>query len=392
MAKAERVAVVCPRLARGATVGGAETLLRELALQVAGSGRRVTFLATCATDHFTWQNVLPAGRSHWRGLEVLLFPVSEERDSDVFLRAQRAICQGGTVHAADAEAWLGNGCVSPALVNHLQEHHADYDCILAGPYLFSVVVEACRVCPQKTFLVPCLHDEPFARIDAIREMFQSVRGVLFNAIPEQELADALYGSVAPSTVVGMGLAAFKADGARFRRKHDLRDPYILYCGRREELKGTPLLLDYFAAFCARTGRTLDLALTGSGPIEVPQAVAANVRDFGFVSEEDKRDAMAGAVAFCHPSLYESFGIVLLEAWMAGTPALVHARSSVLKQHCKQAQAGLWFRSYPDFEEGLLLLLDQPELADQLGQNGKAYVEREYSWERIAGRLFEAIDG
>ena len=38
MAKAERIAVVCPRLAKGATVGGAETLLRELAVHAAENG------------------------------------------------------------------------------------------------------------------------------------------------------------------------------------------------------------------------------------------------------------------------------------------------------------------------------------------------------------------
>jgi len=222
-------------------------------------------------------------------------------------------------------------------------------------------------------------------------MFQSVRGILFNAVAERELAKSLYETMAPSSIVGMGIPAFEADGARFRKKHGLRDPYILYCGRREEMKGTPLLLDYFAAFRARTGRALDLALTGSGPIEVPKAIAAHVHDFGFVSEQDKRDAMAGAVAFCHPSLYESFGIVILEAWMAGTPVLVHDRSTVLRQHCREAQAGLWFRSYPDFEQALLLLLDRPELARQLGGSGKAYVKREYSWDKVAQRLFETID-
>ena len=40
--------------------------------------------------------------------------------------------------------------------------------------------------------------------------------------------------------------------------------------------------------------------------------------------------MAGALAFCHPSVNESFGIVLLESWLARTPALVHAGSDVLQ--------------------------------------------------------------
>ena len=391
MARAERVAVVCPRLAKGATVGGAETLLRELALRAAHNGRQVTFLATCATDHFTWKNELPPGRSQWQGLDVTLFPVREDRDHDAFVRAQSAISRGGG-RAGDVDTWLENGCVSPDLIQHLVEHQADYDRVLAGPYLFGVVLEPCRVCRNKTLLVPCLHDEPFARLDAVRHAFQSVRGILFNTHPERELALELYGTTAAACVVGMGIDAFEADGDRFRRAHGLWAPYILYSGRREELKGTPLLLDYFTAFRARTGQDLHLVLTGSGAIDVPRAVAHCVHDVGFVSEADKRDAMAGALAFCHPSRYESFGIVILEAWMAGTPVLVHDRSRVLRYHCERAQAGLWFRAYPDFEEILRRFLADPALRQHLGANGRTYVAREYSWPRVAGRLFGALDG
>ena len=51
-----RLAFVSPRYSSGATVGGAETLLRNLAVRAAASGFDVTFLTTCATNHFTWTN------------------------------------------------------------------------------------------------------------------------------------------------------------------------------------------------------------------------------------------------------------------------------------------------------------------------------------------------
>ena len=79
MSRAERIAFVCPRFPEGGTVGGAETLLRNLAQQTALAGRSVTFLTTCAQSHFTWENTLPPGRRTVGSMQVEFFPV-DDRD------------------------------------------------------------------------------------------------------------------------------------------------------------------------------------------------------------------------------------------------------------------------------------------------------------------------
>jgi glycosyltransferase involved in cell wall biosynthesis len=157
------------------------------------------------------------------------------------------------------------------------------------------------------------------------------------------------------------------------------------------MKGTPLLLDYFDAFRARSGRDIKLVLTGSGPVDISPRIADFVLDTGFLDEKDKHDAMAGALAFCHPSVNESFGIVLLESWLARTPALVHAGSDVLKYQCRSSNGGMWFRSYPEFEEELLLLLTNTSLRNAIGNAGREYVMREYSWNAITPKLIAALD-
>jgi glycosyltransferase involved in cell wall biosynthesis len=193
-------------------------------------------------------------------------------------------------------------------------------------------------------------------------------------------------------VVGMGLEPFEADPAAFARRHGLQRPYLLYSGRREPLKGTPLLTDFVDAFRRRTGRDVMLVFTGSGPIEAPPELLPHMLDVGFVSEQEKHEAMAGAAAFVHPSALESLGIVVLESWLAGTPCLVSAHSDVLRHQCQASGGGLWFRTYPEFEEELLLLLDQSALRDALGRAGREYVLREYSWDAVDRRLFAAVDG
>ena len=392
MSRAARLAFIAPRFSEAGTIGGAETLLKRLAEQAAAAGRHVTFLTTCAQDHFSWANTLPPGRRRCGNLDVHFFPVDADRDVAAFLRIQAQIDHRAPLAPAEEETWIQNSVNSRALCEHLRAHGGDYDRILVGPYLFGVTYNASRVWPEKTLLVPCLHDEPFAYLGIMRGMFDRVAGCLFNSGPERELARRLYAFPdAKGAVVGMGLTPFEADPAAFARRRGLPQPYVMYSGRREPLKGTPLLCDYLLAFRERTGRDVKLVLTGSGPVDAPPALQEHVFDAGFVSEEDKHAAMAGAVAFVHPSVNESFGIVLLEAWLAGTPGLVHADSAVLRWQCRESGGGLWFRHYPDFEEALLRLLDDPPLRRALGESGRQYVRRAYAWPAVEQRLFQALE-
>ena len=64
MANPDRLAFVCPRLAGDGAVGGAETLLKNLALHAVRLGFEVDFLTTCAQSHFTWENTLPPAHIH----------------------------------------------------------------------------------------------------------------------------------------------------------------------------------------------------------------------------------------------------------------------------------------------------------------------------------------
>jgi glycosyltransferase involved in cell wall biosynthesis len=353
----------------------------------------VTVLTTCAEDHATWVNTLPPGTRQVGDVTVHFFPVDEDRDLERFQQVQVAISRGGRVTRADQEAWLANNVNSTAMYDHLRTEGAGYDRIVLGPYLFGLVFHAAAIHPGKSVLVPCLHDESFAYLEVMKDLFGSVGGFMFNTEPERDLARRLF-DLPPERcpVVGMGIDTFDADPDAAARKFSLPEPYLLYSGRREPLKGTPLLLDYLDTFRDRTGRDVNLVLTGSGSFDPPPNLAPHVRDLGFLSEADKHAVMAGALAFCHPSVNESLGIVLLEAWLARTPALVHGLGEVLTWQCRRSGGGLWFRTYPEFEEALLRLLDDEPLRRALGEAGRRYVLEQYAWAAVEERMFAALDG
>ncbi len=391
MASPPRIAFVSPRFSEGPTVGGAETLLRKLAERLVAKGWQVDFLTTCARNHFTWENEIEPGDMMIAGITVRHFPVDGDRDLTAFITAQNRISRSAEITRDEELIWHRNNVNSQALYAYLKTEGHRYDKIIMGPYLFALVYFASQIHPERTLLLPCLHNECFATLKTIREMFLNVSGWLFNAEPERDLALHLYGlDPSRADVVGMGIDAFTTNPDRFRNRHGLTAPYILYSGRREPMKGTPLLLDYLDIFRERTGKDIKLVLTGSGPYDPPSRLVPHILDLGFVTEQEKHDAMAGAAAFCHPSTNESFSIVILESWLAGTPVLVHAAGDVMPFHCRKSNGGLWFRNYPEFEEQLSLLLEYPELRKAMGTSGQRYVQDEYSWGTVETRLMKAL--
>lgn len=393
MPAAKRIAFVCPRFAEGGTVGGAETLIRALAAQAASAGREVVFLTTCATSHVTWANELQPCERMVDGMRVIFFQVNTERNHALFTRLQDRLGRGHRLSQADEQAWLASNVRSDALARYLADNSADIDRVVAGPYLFGVVHQAIETLPDRGILLPCLHDEPFAYLGVTRDLFRKTRGCVFNSEPERDLAYRIFQPEGKSCrVVGMGLHPREpADPRAFAAGRGIDAPYIMYSGRREPLKGTPLLLDYFGAFRHRTGRDVRLVLTGSGPVEVPTSAKDAVCDAGFLDEKEKNEAMAGATAFCHPSVNESLGIVLLEAWMNGTPAMVRAAGEVLRSQCMRSNGGMWFRNYAEFETMLIRLLDDTALRKAMGNAGREYVLANYSWKAVRERLLAALD-
>jgi glycosyltransferase involved in cell wall biosynthesis len=386
-----KLAWITPRFAPEGIVGGAETLIRDLAMIAVEAGHEVHLLTTCARDHYSWANEREPGEEVVEGLQVHYFSVNEDRDVERFLAIQGRMDRGREISREEENVWVANSVCSRSLNAWLEEKAPGLDAVMAGPYLFGITVEASRICPEKFWLVPCLHDEAFARLQVVAEMFRSVKGCLFNAEPEKQLAERLYGADAVrGAVVGMALESFASDGEAFRRKFGVKKPYVLYCGRREEGKNTHLLFDYLNTYVERRDGAIQVVLAGSGELQPPEKLRPHVVDAGFLSAEDKRNAMAGAEVFIHPSTNESFGIVLLEAWLAGTPVLVHDRGEVLRWQCQESGGGLWFRYYPEFEAMLDRLLEDKALNRALAENGKRFVEETYTRSAISTRLFNAL--
>jgi len=81
----------------------------------------------------------------------------------------------------------------------------------------------------------------------------------------------------------------------------------------------------------------------------------------------------------------------MESWLSGRPVLVHHDCRVTRDNCRRSRGGLFFKNYFEFEECLNFFLREKELADRMGENGRRYVEKNYSWPAVLDRFEEALD-
>ena len=125
-----------------------------------------------------------------------------------------------------------------------------------------------------------------------------------------------------------------------------------------------------------------LVLIGGGDIAIPESVKDDVYDLGFVSKQDKYNAMAAASLLCQPSHNESFSLVIMESWLCGRPVLVSSQCAVTKDFAKRSNGGLYFKDYFEFEGCVEYILEHPEAAAELGANGGAFVRENFEWDII----------
>ena len=356
----------------------AERMVRHWDLEV---------LTTCAVDHATWQNVLPAGTTHLNGVRVRRLPVDRPFDKALMARLHGRVAERDHT-LADERAWIdAQGPVVDAFLPCLRETARDVDFFVFFTYLFALTVTGLPTVGARSMLVPTAHDEPALRLDVFRPVFTSARALVFNTPEERDLVNGRFATAATvQDVVGVGVdVPPDVAAARFRAAHpELGDDDLLvYVGRVAHGKGALELVRSFIRYRAGTSRPVTLVLLGPTDVELPRH--PHVKRLGWVSEREKFDALAAATVVVIPSWYESLSIVALEAWRLGVPVLVNGGCAVLRGQCLRSGGGIWHEGYPEFREALTMLLDDADLRHRLGAAGRAFVERQYAWDVIESK-------
>jgi glycosyltransferase involved in cell wall biosynthesis len=182
--------------------------------------------------------------------------------------------------------------------------------------------------------------------------------------------------------------------ARARARYRLPERFILYVGRIYPMKNVRGLVEAFAKLRDRVPHSL--VICGIKHYKTEPDFAAidqyslhdRVIPTGFVEEEDLPALYSMADAFVLPSLYEGFGIPLLEAMACGCPIVTSTQGS-----CPEVVdgAGVLVDPYDttDIAEGIYKVLADRQLAAGLVRKGFARVAQ-FSWEKCARETLDVI--
>src|SRR5574337_225799 len=184
------------------------------------------------------------------------------------------------------------------------------------------------------------------------------------------------------------------DAQRVRQKYDL-EVYLLYVGNLLPHKNLGRLLNAFARITPKFPHRLVIA--GRKDIRYYPALAAEARRLGleervvfldYVSADELPALYAGAEAFVFPSLYEGFGLPILEAMACGTP-VVASRAGSLPEVAGEAALLVDPHDIEELAGAMEAVLSDPAVREDLRRKGLKQVER-FSWERTAKMTLEIL--
>ena len=185
--------------------------------------------------------------------------------------------------------------------------------------------------------------------------------------------------------------------AAVRRRFAGGSEYFLFVSALQPRKNVVRLMQGFDAFKNKTGSAMKLLIAGSHTwirkeIEAVHRELSHNRDvifLGHVGQDDLGQLMGSAMALCYVSMFEGFGIPILEAMHAGIPVVTSNRSSMPEVAGDAALLVDPF-SAGDIAMGLETIFTQPALRQELVARG---FERRamFSWDQTAGKLWNAVE-
>lgn len=365
--------------------GGAEKELRGLIYHLLENNIKLEVLTTCVKEfNSDWnENFFPEGETVENEVIVRRFRV-DKRNTRKFDEVNYKLMNNLPITLEEEEIYIHEMINSRKLCSYIREHKDEYHAFIFIPYMFGTTYYGCLECREKAVLIPCFHDESYIYMNIYKKVFENIKGIIYHAQPEYELANKVFNlPKVNQAVLGEGIDTdVCGQSEEFKRKYSINAPFILYAGRKDKGKNVDTLIKYFREYHIRQSSMLKLVLIGGGKIDIPRDIEDKVIDLGFVSEQDKYNAYAAAELLCQPSENESFSLVMMESWLNKKPVLVNENCNVTSYFVKECNGGLYYKNYFEFEGALNYILKEKKIAEYMGKNGEIFVRENFSWNVI----------
>lgn len=216
-------------------------------------------------------------------------------------------------------------------------------------------------------------DRALKHLDAIISPSQ------FAADAHARMAPSLSATVIPMFVPGRPAPNAEEETAAGLRKQ-ARQPYFLYVGRLEKLKGLQDVIPVFSS-----GAQVDLVVVGTGGFEADlkrlAAGSSQITFLGSLPFDQVRQLYEGAIAVIVPSLcFETFGQVVAEAFSHKTPVIARDIGA-LSELVTMSGGGLLFRNSQELAAAIESLRRNPALEAELGERGHEAYQKQWTEEQ-----------
>jgi len=226
----------------------------------------------------------------------------------------------------------------------------------------------------------------------VRSAARSADHVIADSLATREdLVQRLKVSVADVSTIPLAAGSrFRpVDATALRERLGLDRPYLLYMGSNKPHKNLVRLVRAWARVSQGVRERFQLVVAGFEDARYPEArqmaatlgLQRSVRWLGAVENEDLPALYSGALGVVNPSLYEGFGLPVLEAMACGTPVACAQTSSLIEV---AGEAALTFdpRDERQMAEAIERLCREPALRQELARAGLSRAAG-YSWEATA---------
>jgi len=189
-------------------------------------------------------------------------------------------------------------------------------------------------------------------------------------------------------------AGIQDSGFRLKAGMTINKSYLLYLGRIETKKNIQGILEAYKILKEKYKIPHTLVLAGApgfGYKKLKPVIHDSkfmIQELGYVSEDEKQQLLSGADVFLFPSLYEGFGLPILEAQAFGAPVVASFVSSMPEV----AGDGALFvnpRNPKQIAEAVFRIIDEPALRDRLIESGRKNIGR-FSWEICAKKTLDIL--
>lgn len=188
-----------------------------------------------------------------------------------------------------------------------------------------------------------------------------------------------------------------------------RDFNILFIGSIAAHKRVDLLIKSFSDLISslhqgrmpRNSEEVGLTIAGQKTLFYPQIeklfkslnpkIKSKINFIFNFSQKDLSKIIDNCNVLVLPSIQESFGLVVIEAWARQKPVIC-ADIPALKELVKKSNGGLSFKidNQNDLTKKIQFILKNPQKAQQMGQNGYKYVKNNYTWDKVGDKICQKI--